>query len=188
MSLFSYSKQSEYTDSVISGTEGSVISQTFIVPTNANTISFSYNVVSEEPMEYVGSSYDDKFVARLLDMNGNILDELAREEVNTSTWYKIEDINFDGGDSTVYHTQWKNVSKNISQYRGKQLTIQFVTYDVGDSYYETATLVKRGSGYLTPEPLFKLIYLFLANSLASPLNSFLTFSVCIILIASIAHL
>lgn len=125
----------------LSGTEGSILSQKFIVPKDAKTLSFEYDVVSEEPMEWIDSSYDDKFYARILDSQGNIDKEIVSETINSSTWYSISGIDFDGGDSTCYHTKWKKKSVDISKYRGKAITLQFVTFDVGDSNYDTAALV-----------------------------------------------
>lgn len=131
------SKQSVYSG----GTEGSILSQSFVIPSNVTTLSFDYNVISEEPTEWVNSKYDDKFFATLFDDEGNTIAELAREEVNKSTWYKIEDIDFDGGDKTVYHTKWKAVSYNVSAYAGKKVTLKFVTTDVGDSKWDTASII-----------------------------------------------
>ena len=120
--------------------EGSTLSQTFSIPDNVNTLSFTYNVLSEEPMEYVGSRYDDKFCAELYDTSG-MINQLAFESVNTSTWLPISGIDFDGGDRTTFHTGWETVSVDISQYAGKLLTIKFTVFDVGDSVYDTGVLI-----------------------------------------------
>ena len=118
----------------------SYIQQRFTVPSNITKLKFSYDVVSEEPMEYVGSSFDDKFEVHLIDEEGN--DNLITEEsINASTWYPIEGIDFAGGDDTVYHTQWKHKDIDISAYQGQAITIKFLVYDKGDSAYDTATLL-----------------------------------------------
>lgn len=49
----------------VNGNEGSYVSQCFVVPTDAKALSFSYDVISEEPMEYVGDSLYD--TAALID-------------------------------------------------------------------------------------------------------------------------
>lgn len=123
------------------GTEGSELKQKFIVPANVSTLSFWYDVVSEEPTEYVNTKYDDQYYARLVDANGNVLKTVASETINTSTWYQIEGIDFDGGDSTVYHTMWKSVSVDVSAYRGQSVTLQFVVFDKGDSIFDTAAIM-----------------------------------------------
>lgn len=120
----------------------SVLYQTFLVPNNATSITFSYDVVSEEPMEFVGSIYNDTFKVELLDNSGNILEVLAMESINTSKWYAVDGINFPDGDDTTYHTRWIEVtSKAISKYRGKAVTIRFTVEDAGDTIYDTAALI-----------------------------------------------
>ncbi|MDD3219256.1 MAG: S-layer homology domain-containing protein [Lachnospiraceae bacterium] len=128
-------------DEYIAGTEGSVLSQRFTVPQNTTSLSLGYDVVSEEPTEYVGSSYDDKFAIRILNSDNTVEKEIALETVNTSTWYPMDGVDFEGGDNTIYHTEWKEISADISAYRGKSITIQFVVYDVGDSIYDTAAVI-----------------------------------------------
>lgn len=138
--------------SYLEGTEGSILSQNFIVPSDAGAVQFKYDVVSEEPMEFVDSMFDDKFVVRILGSNGQVYKEKTIESVNESTWYSISGINFEGGDDTTYHTQWKTGVIDISEYRNKAITLQFVVYDVGDSIYDTAALIDdvkllSGSGF-----------------------------------------
>ena len=116
--------------------------QTILVPEDVTTIDFKYDVVSEEPMEYVGTHYNDIFVADILDTNGEVLETLAYESVNTSTWYAVDGINFPGGDDTTYHTRWQSVSSNaIQKYRGKLIVIRFIVQDAGDEAFDTAALI-----------------------------------------------
>ena len=120
----------------------SCIYQTILVPEDVTTIDFKYDVVSEEPMEYVGTHYNDIFVADILDTNGEVLETLAYESVNTSTWYAVDGINFPGGDDTTYHTRWQSVSSNaIQKYRGKLIVIRFIVQDAGDEAFDTAALI-----------------------------------------------
>jgi len=132
--------------SIISTGLGSVtdsassVSQTFIVPKNATSIKFDYDVVSEEPMEYVDSSFDDVVTIEIIDSSGNV-ETLVYENINDSSWNEVGDDYFNGGDATTYDTTWQNVSFDISAYRGKCITIKFRTYDVGDSAYDTAGLI-----------------------------------------------
>ena len=123
----------------LAGTEGSVLSQTFCIPEDMSTLTFSYDVVSEEPHEFVGSQYNDAFIVKLLVDGETYI--MATEDINTSVWYPISGNYFDGGDDTTYHTTWKTVNFDISAFAGKTVTIQFITYDVGDSVYDTAALI-----------------------------------------------
>lgn len=137
------SKNSETTSSIY---------QTFLVPEDATTLSFSYDVVSEEPMEWRGSKYNDKFVVDILDTKGKPLEEqqLVYESVNTSDWYPVDGINFPGGDDTTYHTRWQDYSSDVlAKYQGQLIVIRFTVYDCGDSIYDTAALIDSisvGSG------------------------------------------
>lgn len=120
----------------------SCIYQTFLVPESANTLEFSYDVVSEEPMEWVGSIFDDFFQVDILNTSGEILETLAYESVNTSTWHAIDGINFPGGDDTTYHTRWQTISSDaIAKYRGQLIVLRFAVQDAGDAIYDTAALV-----------------------------------------------
>ena len=128
------------TSDYVGATEGSVLSQIVLVNAGNTVLSFDYNVVSEEPHEYVGSKYDDKMYVEIIDQYGNKI-EVCAESVNASTWYSVSGINFEGGDTTCYETGWKTVNFDISQYQGQFITIRFVVYDVGDSAYDTAALI-----------------------------------------------
>ena len=131
------SSESKY----LSGTEGSSILQQFQIPVGATTLTFSYNIVSEEPMEFVGSSYDDKFSTKIYDVHGNEVVEVASESINTSTWYAVSGIDFDDGDSTAYQTGWKTVTIDVTACTGRFITLKFGVVDVGDSAYDTVALV-----------------------------------------------
>ena len=127
---------SDYTNA----TEGSTLYQSFKVSSSNPVISFDYDVVSEEPMEYIGSFYDDKFIVEIIDpQNSKIL--LAEESVNKSEWIDVSGVDFDGGDLTAYHTGWKTVTYDLSEYAGQTVTLKFTVYDVGDSKYDTAALI-----------------------------------------------
>lgn len=120
----------------------SCIYQTILVPEDASTISFTYDVVSEEPMEYVNSVFNDTFDFEILNLDGEVLDTLATESVNDSTWYAVDGIDFPGGDETTFHTRWQSVTSDaISKYRSQLVVIRAIVRDAGDSIYDTAALI-----------------------------------------------
>lgn len=131
------SQQSEYFEN---GTEGSMIYQTFIVPSAASMIRFQYNFVSEEPMEYVGDAYDDSFCAQIV-KGGSLVYNNTYESINTSNWFPADGVNFIGGDTTAFQTGWKTVEIDVSAYRNEVITLCFVVYDVGDEKYDSACLL-----------------------------------------------
>ena len=119
----------------------SEMSQSFCLGTDATNLSFDYNVVSEEPMEFVGTEFDDKFQVVLI-KDDDTEAEVAFESINTSSWIPIEGINFAGGDETTYMTGWEHIDVDISGYsKIKAIIFKVKTWDVGDSIYDTAALV-----------------------------------------------
>lgn len=111
----------------------------FKVPSYASTISFTYDVISDEPMEWVNEGYNDTFNAYLVTSDGTI--SLATESTDTSKWVRITDVNLPDGDNTTYHTGKIKVTYNISALRGKNVKLVFVVKDSGDNTYDTAAVV-----------------------------------------------
>lgn len=128
----------------MNATEGSVIAQTFKIPSDATTLSFNYNIISEEPLEYLGTQFDDTFKAILYNSNGTESSELAYESIKNSTaseWIAVPGLDFEGGDSTTYTLGWKNVSVDVSAYAGSYVTLKFCIYDAGDSIFDSVALI-----------------------------------------------
>lgn len=152
--------------------------QTFVVPEDMNVLKFDYNVVSNEPMEFIGTRYDDTFKATLVegtvkepqetdefygDYPESIYDVkwlestvdtnekiIAYESINSSDWgydYKDDrqrvDVEFSDGDRTTYMTEWKTLTFDVSEYKGKTVTLKLQTWDLGDTAYPTAVLFDR---------------------------------------------
>lgn len=117
----------------------SQVSQVFHIPENATTLTFSYNFISEEPMEWVGDEYDDEFLTNIY--AGTSTSTVLRESTNTSTWYRTNITNFYGGDNTMYETQWKTVTIDVEQYAGKAIKLEFNVNNVGDNTYNSAVLI-----------------------------------------------
>ncbi len=117
----------------------SSIYQTFKIPSYAKKMTFKYNVISEEPMEWVGEGYNDSFTAKLITLDNPVV--LAFESTDTSSWKRITGINLPGGDNTVYHTGFITVTYDISDLRGSYVKLMFEVEDSGDNTYETAVLI-----------------------------------------------
>ncbi|WP_172597838.1 S-layer homology domain-containing protein [Ureibacillus thermosphaericus] len=140
------------------------IYQTFTVPKDVNVLKFDYNVVSNEPFEWINSIFDDKFKATIVegkvkepkntDLYGDnwiesvTVDEnetiIAFESINSSDWgignERRVDAKFPDGDETIYMTGWKTLTYDISKYQGKTITLKLQTWDEGDAIYPTAVL------------------------------------------------
>lgn len=117
------------------------ISQTFRV-TNENMLSVRWNFFSEEFLEFVGSQFQDYLKITIKDGNksevlfANAIDNFA----NQYSLLKVSPgIVFDKGD--VYMTGWQTSTFNISKYKGKTITLIIESGDIGDSIYDSATLL-----------------------------------------------
>ena len=119
--------------------ENSKVSQVFHIPKEAKKLTLRYNVISEEPMEWIGDEYDDEFTANIY--SGTNCTNVLRESTNTSTWYRTNITNFYGGDNTMYETKWKTVSIDVSQYSGKAIKLEFNMNNIGDDNYDSAVLI-----------------------------------------------
>ena len=120
----------------------SSIKQSICYGKSGGTLKFDYNLVSEEPMEYLNSKYDDK-----LDVYVTVKGQTKKiltKGVNNSQWKAVSGIDFDGGDSTTFQTGWKTFSYSLSNVKsGDKLVLKFQVSDVGDSAYDTAALIDR---------------------------------------------
>jgi hypothetical protein len=119
------------------------LSQNFCVPEDATTLSINWNFLSEEFMEWVGSSYQDYFEIAIYDEDGNkttlfykTIDAIAGEYYPSLV---SPDIVFDQGD--VYGTGWQYSSFDITSFAGTAVTLVLASGDVGDSIYDTVILM-----------------------------------------------
>jgi len=140
------------------------IKQTFQVPEDATTLSFDWNYLSEEFLQWIGSGFDDPFEVSLItsdDVNYQIMyvsvNSIADDfgavrafpgEVN---YYDPDGpggnlvpvspaIVFDQGD--VWMTDWQyNKTYDVSALQGEIVTLKFYATDAVDTIYHTAVLL-----------------------------------------------
>ena len=117
------------------------ISQQFYV-SNETKLTIKWNFLSEEFMEYVGSIYQDYLKVSIVDDAGE--HQLLRINIDSfaadySLTHVSPEIVFDRGD--VYMTGWKTSTFDISGYQGKTVKLVIESGDVGDSQYDSATLL-----------------------------------------------
>ncbi|MDD3647221.1 MAG: hypothetical protein PHS44_01845 [Candidatus Dojkabacteria bacterium] len=118
----------------------SSIKQSICYGKSGGNLKFDYNLVSEEPLEFIGSAYDDR-LSVYITVNGKKT-KIMSKGVNDSKWNKVQGIDFEGGDSSTYQTGWKTVTyslKNVNS--GAKVVLLFEIKDVGDSAYDTAALI-----------------------------------------------
>lgn len=115
------------------------IRQSFCIPAGKTTLSFKYNFLSEEFLEFCGSIYQDFFDVTLSTPTGEVpllhltIDNLCGSVVPAP-------VSFDQGD--VHMTGWITFTFNVSPYAGGEgVTLTLSTGDIGDSIYDTAVLI-----------------------------------------------
>ncbi|MBQ6844424.1 MAG: Ig-like domain-containing protein [Agathobacter sp.] len=113
--------------------DNGMISQLITIPAGTKKLCFTYNMISEEPMDFVGTQYNDMFFVTL--SNGSLSKELFYADLVNSTWYEIKSIDFDGGDDTVFQTKWRTVEIDVSAFAGTTAELIFAVDDVVNVVY-----------------------------------------------------
>jgi hypothetical protein len=123
----------------------SALSQRFCVPTGATALALHYNVVSEEPLEFLQSEFDDRWKISLYTPDGTLLTTFVQGSINTTgSWAVAPAVNFDGGDATAFQTGWARPAPiDMTPYRGETVDLVIECNDIGDSQYDTAVLVDK---------------------------------------------
>lgn len=76
--------------------------------------------------------------------SGEVLSEITlvtAYSYNSSSWSQCFDVNFEGGDDTVYQTGWRSAVIDVSEWQGSSVVLNFVVYDLGDRYYHSAAVI-----------------------------------------------
>jgi hypothetical protein len=124
------------------GAASSGLEQSFQVPTGTRYLLLSYNVVSEEYPEYVGTEYNDVFNATLFTPSGQR--EIVFADVNGVVWLGavngVPD-SHGSGDLTWGQTGWRTVAIDVSDFAGTDDTLTLTVHDVGDTIYTTIVLL-----------------------------------------------
>jgi hypothetical protein len=120
----------------------STIEQIFMVPENATKLTYKYNFVSEEPMEYVNSAFNDQFEVKVINYQSEEFALVGQGNIDDSTWYPLNGDVFPDGDKTAFHTGWITMTHNIAdESKGKPVRLTFHIWDKGDSLYDSALLI-----------------------------------------------
>ncbi|MBI2062061.1 MAG: hypothetical protein HYT87_20300 [Nitrospirae bacterium] len=118
----------------------STLEQPFCVPADKSKISFSYRLVSEEPLEFVNSEWRDTFEAALV--VGTARTVLVSETTDKGPWAALSGVDLEGGDRTAFTTDWRRISSDLPETaRTEGATLAFRLQDNGDLVYDTAALL-----------------------------------------------
>ncbi len=132
--------------------KGSIV-QSGYIPKGTTSMTFDWNFLSEEFLEYIGSVYDDPFEVCLtikgennkkdvvLDLGVNKIASLF-EATSTQKGNLISvspEIAFDHGD--VWMTGWQTQVIDMTKYAGQYVKLEFSVRDASDTIYTTAVLI-----------------------------------------------
>jgi pimeloyl-ACP methyl ester carboxylesterase len=107
----------------------SSISQSFFVPTFAQGLTFTYNVISTEPLEFVGTEFDDQFEVLLTSTSPPSQSvSIIKETINTSSWQPIDGVSLPD-DDTVYQVGTRTVLFDLSPFKGQTVNLVFKVFD-----------------------------------------------------------
>lgn len=109
-----------------------------------HTLSFDYDFISEELMEFYQTAFNDQLLITLsgCEQGNYVTRTVLTESVNGSDWIYLGGNYFYDGDETTYHTGWKNAKIDISSFdNGTDLTISVKVWDEGDSIYDSAVAI-----------------------------------------------
>jgi hypothetical protein len=126
------------------------IYQDVTIPGDKSVLELSYNFLSEEFLDYIGTQYQDGFRVAVKPSFGPVeplyqrsIDDIAAElgatKSNQGQLIRTPDIYFDQGE--VYMTGFRTISIDVSAYQGQCITLLFQCWDVGDSLYDSAVLL-----------------------------------------------
>ncbi len=135
------------------------IFQSFRVEDDQSKITLKWNFMSEEFLEFINSSFQDFFIVKIIDKDGNedvlinrTIDIIANnfgakeftnkenEVPQPGSLIKLSpEIVFDKGD--VYMTGWQTFTFDVSNYRKQIITLVISAGDVGDSSFDTVILL-----------------------------------------------
>ena len=117
------------------------------VPENAKSVSFYYNVISEEMPEWQGQGFNDKITNFFVKPSTReVLAKLAEEDIDTSNWEQkeVDENFFPGGDSTAGILGWNKVelsSDELKNLAGQDVMLRVHVEDSGDTIYNTTALI-----------------------------------------------
>ena len=105
---------------------------------SVSSVSFNYNFLSAEFLEFVDSEYDDSFVAVVVGQNGAYSEFIT--SVNIIGQNNSQCVGFpgmpDNGDDYAGSTGWTNKQINFPEMEGP-VYVMFVTTDVADQIFST---------------------------------------------------
>ncbi|MFK7890414.1 MAG: hypothetical protein AB8B63_06330 [Granulosicoccus sp.] len=122
-------------------TSGSIV-QPVCLCEDTTTVSFDWNLFSEEFLEYVGSQFQDDFTVSLVDLDNSQNRFILFNETIDSLAASVQSVNHSFDQDDVYATGWRSFAGKIpGSFSGQSVSLQFSVSDAGDSIFDTAVLL-----------------------------------------------
>ena len=130
---------------------GGSISKNINIPANATQMSFSWNFISAEFLEYINSQFDDPFYITIT--CDGIEDKIFVKSVNSvasefgatkTSAGKLICVSPDivlNNYVDIWMTDWQVATVDVSKYAGKNVTIKFTADNAADTAYPSAMLL-----------------------------------------------
>ncbi len=128
------------------GDSDSLVTSSFsgnLIVSSDQKLLIDFDFVSEEPMEWVGTGYNDtmQFILHI----GGLQYVVYQNSINTANWKYLGGNYFYGGDETTYHTGWQTFSLDLSSIKAigtnTLVVLEVKISDKGDSIFDSVVLV-----------------------------------------------
>lgn len=129
------------------GAEAEAITYRFIVENDAAILLLKFAVVLEDPDH--PTIYQPRFVVRVLDGSGNLVDDCAEYDVSAGAGIPGFQTYYGPYGGCVRWRPWTNVGIDLSHFIGQEVRVQFVTYDCeltahfGYAYFTASCIANR---------------------------------------------
>lgn len=129
------------------GAEAEAITYRFVVEDDAAILLLKFAVVLEDPDH--PTIYQPRFVVRVLDGSGNLVDDCAEYDVSAGAGIPGFQTYYGPYGGCVRWRPWTNVGIDLSHFIGQEVRVQFVTYDCeltahfGYAYFTASCIANR---------------------------------------------
>ena len=107
------------------GAEAEALTYHFIVDSDKPILLVKFAVVLQDPNHF--HDEQPRFVMRIMDQYGRLIEDCAEYDVSARA--DIEGFQAYGGGTTVRWRNWTNVGLDMSAFAGREVQVQFITYD-----------------------------------------------------------
>lgn len=130
---------------------GGAISKKINIPSNATQMSFSWNFISAEFLEYIKSQFDDPFYITItcdgteekifVKSVNSVASEFGATKTSAGKLICVSPDIVLNNYGDIWMTDWQSATVDISKYAGKNVIIKFTADNAADTAYPSAMLL-----------------------------------------------